>query len=234
MSPQSSSRLAADFHWRLVLTCLAVVAVLVAASAVGFAGTPSLSATEFDPETDHEELTSASSIHDADRASSPSGDVRDAFSAAAEDGRYEGTIENASDQHTFLNNERYDFVRFEGTFYGFDADIDGEHVVIEADERDPQSIADELAVDLEDAPDPVRETIETGEPVEYTGERSESDIVVDDGTYYVVTLGPPLHGSSALGSVVLVGVTLLAGGVLIVGIAVLVVGGVWLHRRRGS
>ncbi|MWV40162.1 hypothetical protein GRS80_10480 [Natrialba sp. INN-245] len=206
--------------------------MMLAASTVGFAGTPSLSATEFDPETDHEELASGPSIHDADIASLPRGEIRDALEIAAEDGRYEGTIENASDQHTFLNNERYEFVRFEGTFYEFDADIDGDRVVIETTERDPQSLADELAVDFEDAPDPIRETIETGEPVEYPGDTPGRMIVVDDGTYYVVTLGPPHHGSSRGGWVLLAGVAILGGGALIVGIGALVAGGLWLRRRR--
>ncbi|TYT62535.1 hypothetical protein FYC77_07980 [Natrialba swarupiae] len=204
--------------------------MMLAASTVGFAGTPSLSATEFDPETDHDELTSGPSIHDADGASPPSDDVRDAFAAAAADGHYEGTIENASDRYTFLGDERYEFVRFEGTFYEFAADIDGDRVVIDAEERDPQSIADELAVDFADAPDPIQETIETGEPVELTGDTPGRMIVVDDGTYYVVTLGPPHHGSSGVGLTFLAGVAILGGGLLIVGIGV--VGGLWLRRRR--
>ncbi|RQG90592.1 hypothetical protein [Natrarchaeobius chitinivorans] len=218
------------FRLRLTLGCVAVLlAALVAFSVVGLAGIPSLSATEFDPETDHEELASGPSIHDADLSSPPRDEVRDALVIAAEDGRYEGTIENASDQYTFLGDERYDFVRFEGAFYEFDADIDGEQVVVETTERDPESIADELAVDLEDAPEPIRETIETGEPVEYPGDTPGRMIVVDDGTYYVVTLGPPHHRSNASMEWVVI-----PAAALVAAVGALAVGGLWLHRRRGA
>lgn len=230
MSPASHHRTALErSRSRLVLGCfVALLAALFAFSVVGIAHTPVLSATEFDPETDHGELTDISSIHDADTASSPRAEIRDAFETAATDGRYEGSVQNASSTHSFLRNDRYDFVRFEGTFYEFEADIDGEWVVIEADERTPESIVDELAVDLEEVRDPVRETIETGEPVEASGGSLETPIVVDDGTYYVVTVGPPNHGSGTSLGLLLI---LIPAAAAVTGIAALAIGGVWLYRR---
>ncbi|ELY65787.1 hypothetical protein, partial [Natronobacterium gregoryi] len=183
---------------RLVLGGFLVLgAALLAFPVVGVAGTPSLSATEFDPETDHEELASAPSIHDVDRSSPPATEIRDAFEVAATDGRYEGSIENASSTYSFVGDDRYDFVLFDETFYEFEVDVDGESVAIEATERTSVSVADELAVSLEDAAEPTREAIETGEPVEYPGSDGRTPIVVDDGTYYAVTPGPPKHGSAA-------------------------------------
>ncbi|SDR07341.1 hypothetical protein [Natronobacterium texcoconense] len=216
-------------HRRFILGCFVVLlAALLAFTVVGVAGTPSLSATEFDPDTDHEELASAPSIHNAEIGSPPGSEVRDAFEVAATDGRYEGTIENASSGYSFIRDDRYDFVLFDGSFYEFEADVDGESVVIETDERTARSVADELAVSFENAAEPTQEAIETGDPVEYPGGDGRTPIVVDNDTYYAVTLGPPKHGSgTTLGWVLLpFGVALAAG------VGVLAVGGLWLRRRR--
>ncbi|RQH00058.1 hypothetical protein [Natrarchaeobius oligotrophus] len=223
MSPPSIHRFAFSVSAILLATALAF-------SVVGLAGPPSLSATEFDPETDHAELASAPNIHDADRGSPPRDDVREAFEAATDDGHYEGTIPNASTTYSFLWNDRYEFVRFEGTFYEFEANVDGESIVVEADERSSESVADELAVSLENASAPAREAIETGEPVEAPDGNPESSIVVDDGTYYVLTLGHGSGGSVGVWSVI-VAVAILVVGV--VGVAT-VGGTLWLRRRRGT
>ncbi|EMA41757.1 hypothetical protein [Halobiforma nitratireducens] len=213
---------------RATLGLVVLVLALLTFTVVGIAGTPSLSATEFDPGTDHGELATAPSVHDADNGSPPADEIRDAFEVAATDGYYEGTIDNASGTYSFIRDDRYEFVLVDGAFYEFEADVDGESVVIEAEERTPESLADELAVSLENAAEPTREAIETGDPVEYPGSDGLTPIVVDDGTYYAVTLGPPKHGSNPLSG----GVVLFSAGALVVAIAALTVGGCWLRRRR--
>ncbi len=163
------SRLALDSgRFRLAFGCV-VVAMMLAASTVGFAGTPSLSATEFDPETDHDELTSGRAF------TMRMAPVPERRRPRRVRGRCRRRSLRRDDRErvrpVHVPRRRAIRVRpLRGTFYEFAADIDGDRVVIDAEERDPQSIADELAVDFADAPDPIQETIETGEPVELTGD----------------------------------------------------------------
>ncbi|THE63337.1 hypothetical protein D8Y22_18735 [Salinadaptatus halalkaliphilus] len=213
-------------HRRIALgSCLVVVASLVACSAAGVGGIPSLSATEFDPETDVEELTVAPEVYDAQHGSSIGNETREAFETAAVEGSYEGTAPNASSG--FFAFETYDFILLEGTLYEYTASVDGDSVTLTVTERTGESVADELAVPLEDASEPARAAIETGELVEAEGGPTATPIVEDDGTYYAVA---PEHGSNS-GTAALLLVP--AAMIVAAGGGVVVVVGLLIRRRSG-